>query len=198
MGTPSRGTSKDSPESCSVRAPCTAPSPDWKSEVSSSLWSPMTVGAPIGSQPRGRPTSLKPWVRCSAWPMKALDVSPSRKSLRPRARSENRRQPGMSTEHEQTRNQATNRSLLRWYPARWRDRYGDELAAMIEHDLEGATPTLRYRLAIARSGLEERMRDAGLVSGPGITVGASPGRRLDGPVRICALRCLRHRLRQGQ
>ena len=81
----------------------------------------------------------------------------------------------MSTEHEQTRDQATNRSLLRWYPVRWRDRYGDELAAMIEDDLEGATPTLRYRVAIARSGLEERMRDAGLVSGSG-----SPSERVRG------------------
>ncbi len=81
----------------------------------------------------------------------------------------------MSTEHEQTRNEATNRSMLRWYPARWRDRYGDELAAMIEDDLEGETPTLRYRLAIARSGLNERMRDAGLVGDS-----ASPSERVRG------------------
>ena len=81
----------------------------------------------------------------------------------------------MSTEHEQTRNEVTDHSMLRWYPARWRDRYGDELAAMIEDDLEGKRPTLRYRLAIARSGLEERMRDAGLVGGP-----ASPSERVRG------------------
>jgi hypothetical protein len=81
----------------------------------------------------------------------------------------------MSTEHEQTRNEVTNHSMLRWYPARWRDRYGDELAAMIEDDLEGETPTLRYRLAIARSGLNERLRDAGLVGGS-----ASPSERVRG------------------
>ena len=81
----------------------------------------------------------------------------------------------MSVEHEQTRNEVTNRSLLRWYPARWRDRYGDELAAMIEDDLGGETPTLRYRLAIARSGLNERMRDAGLVGDS-----ASPSERVRG------------------
>ena len=57
----------------------------------------------------------------------------------------------------------TTRSMLRWYPARWRARYGDELAAMIEDDLEGNPPTIRYRLSIARSGLHEQLRDSGLV-----------------------------------
>jgi hypothetical protein len=53
--------------------------------------------------------------------------------------------------------------MLRWYPSRWRARYGAEFAAMIEDDLAGNTPTLRYRLSIARSGLIEQMRSAGLV-----------------------------------
>jgi hypothetical protein len=57
----------------------------------------------------------------------------------------------------------TGRSLLRWYPARWRIRYGDEFVAMIEDDLGGGRPEMRYRLSIARSGLNERLRDAGLV-----------------------------------
>jgi hypothetical protein len=55
------------------------------------------------------------------------------------------------------------RSMLRWYPARWRTRYGDELAAMIEDDLEGRPPSLSFRWAIIRSGLNERVRDAGLL-----------------------------------
>ena len=55
------------------------------------------------------------------------------------------------------------RSMLRWYPARWRARYGDEFSAMIEDDLGGRRPTVRYRWAIARSGVSERLRDAGLL-----------------------------------
>jgi hypothetical protein len=57
----------------------------------------------------------------------------------------------------------TSQSMLRWYPARWRARYGKEFAAMIEDDLAGNTPTLRYRLSIVRSGLIEQVRSAGLV-----------------------------------
>ena len=36
-------------------------------------------------------------------------------------------------------------SMLRWYPAQWRARYGDEFVAMIEDDLDGKPATLRYR-----------------------------------------------------
>jgi MFS family permease len=53
--------------------------------------------------------------------------------------------------------------MLRWYPARWRARYGDEFAAMIEDDLAGRAATTRYRLSIVRSGLNEQLRDAGIV-----------------------------------
>jgi hypothetical protein len=61
------------------------------------------------------------------------------------------------------RDPGPSRSLLRWYPARWQARYGDEFLAMIEDDLGGGRPEMRYRLSIARSGLNERLRDAGLV-----------------------------------
>ncbi|HEY1990291.1 MAG TPA: hypothetical protein VGG43_12555 [Acidimicrobiales bacterium] len=54
-------------------------------------------------------------------------------------------------------------SMLRWYPPGWRARYGDELAAMIEDDLGGSPPTLRFRWSIARAGMGERLRGAGLV-----------------------------------
>jgi hypothetical protein len=53
--------------------------------------------------------------------------------------------------------------MLRWFPASWRARYGDELAVMIEDDLEGRSPTLRYRLSIVRSGLNEHLRETGLL-----------------------------------
>src|ERR1700722_9229316 len=58
-------------------------------------------------------------------------------------------------------------SMLRWYPARWRARYGDELAAMIDDDLEGRPPTMRYRLSVVRSGLNEQLRDARLIGDSG-------------------------------
>jgi hypothetical protein len=69
----------------------------------------------------------------------------------------------MSTERIQMNTGATNRSLLRWYPTRWRARYGDEFTAMIEDDLGGRPPTLRYQWSIARSGLSERLREAGMM-----------------------------------
>jgi hypothetical protein len=53
--------------------------------------------------------------------------------------------------------------MLRWYPAGWQARYGDELAAMIEDDLGGNPPTVGFRWSIARAGLGERLRGAGLV-----------------------------------
>ena len=56
-----------------------------------------------------------------------------------------------------------NGSMLRWYPAAWRTRYGDELAAMIEDDLGGKPPTFHYRWSIARAGIGERLRSASLV-----------------------------------
>jgi MFS family permease len=70
----------------------------------------------------------------------------------------------MNTRGKQRDTGPTGRSLLRWYPARWQARYGDEFLAMIEDDLGGGRPGVRYRVTIARSGLNERLRDAGLVS----------------------------------
>ncbi len=54
--------------------------------------------------------------------------------------------------------------LLRWYPPRWRARYGAELAALLEdtYSLASEVPR-RQRLALVRSGLAERAHDAGLV-----------------------------------
>jgi hypothetical protein len=53
--------------------------------------------------------------------------------------------------------------LLRWYPPAWRERFGDELMAMIE-DTEGRSHlSLRFRLSIVRAGLAQRLASAGLV-----------------------------------
>jgi hypothetical protein len=51
--------------------------------------------------------------------------------------------------------------MLRWYPAQWRARYGVEFIAMVEDDLDGRTPSIAYRFAVARSGIRERLREAG-------------------------------------
>ena len=60
-------------------------------------------------------------------------------------------------------------ALLRWYPASWRDRYGDELVALMEDDLDGRRPTLGYRASMAMSGMGQRARSAGLAG-----TGAAP------------------------
>ncbi len=53
--------------------------------------------------------------------------------------------------------------LLRWYPAAWRQRYGEEFAALMEDSLQGQAPTPRFRLSIVRAGLRERGHEAGLL-----------------------------------
>lgn len=58
--------------------------------------------------------------------------------------------------------------LLRWYPAAWRDRYGDELVALMSDDLEGRTPNFGYRTRVLGAGVRERARQAG-IAGAGAT-----------------------------
>jgi len=53
--------------------------------------------------------------------------------------------------------------LLRWYPAAWRERYGDELVALMEDELGGRDTSIRFRLSIALAGLRERAHGAGIV-----------------------------------
>jgi len=53
--------------------------------------------------------------------------------------------------------------LLRWYPATWRGRYGEEFLALFEDCLDGASPTLRFRLLNAVSGVRERAYESGVV-----------------------------------
>jgi len=58
--------------------------------------------------------------------------------------------------------------LLKWYPVSWRDRYGAEMVALMEDDLAGRRPSLRYRASIVASGMGQRARSAGL-AGDGAT-----------------------------
>jgi hypothetical protein len=54
--------------------------------------------------------------------------------------------------------------LLRWYPSQWRDRYGDEMAALLEDTYAAASEVpLRQRASLAWAGLAERARSAGMV-----------------------------------
>lgn len=54
-------------------------------------------------------------------------------------------------------------SLLRWYPRAWRDRYGDEMLAMIGDTLGDRRPSLRLRAQLMRSGVHERLRRGALI-----------------------------------
>jgi hypothetical protein len=49
-------------------------------------------------------------------------------------------------------------SLLRWYPRAWRERYGEEMLALIQDDLEEGRPTWRLQLSVTWGGLRERGR----------------------------------------
>ena len=51
-------------------------------------------------------------------------------------------------------------SLLRWYPRAWRERYGSELAALIQDNLDEGRPAWRLRLSVIGGGLRERFRQA--------------------------------------
>jgi hypothetical protein len=55
--------------------------------------------------------------------------------------------------------------LLRWYPQAWRDRYGDEFAALMGDSLDGRRPGPRLRLSVAWAGLRERGHQAHLLGG---------------------------------
>lgn len=63
--------------------------------------------------------------------------------------------------------------LLRWYPASWRDRYGEELVALMEDEWAQRGAPARYRWAIARAGLRERLHASGLI-----------GHDVDAPIRL--------------
>jgi hypothetical protein len=57
--------------------------------------------------------------------------------------------------------------LLRWYPPGWRDRYGDELVALLEDELDGSVPTTRLRVSLAAAGIRQRARWSGVAGDRG-------------------------------
>ncbi|MGO9150118.1 MAG: hypothetical protein ACLP1E_09195 [Acidimicrobiales bacterium] len=74
-------------------------------------------------------------------------------------------------------------ALLRWYPSRWRARYGEELAAMVEDSLDGRSPTHRLRFSIAWAGLRERGHETGML---GDTTPAADRVRTGSLLVLCA------------
>jgi hypothetical protein len=50
--------------------------------------------------------------------------------------------------------------LLRWYPRAWRERYGEELLALIQDTLDDGRPTWRLRFSVIWAGLRERGHQA--------------------------------------
>ena len=67
--------------------------------------------------------------------------------------------------------------LLRWYPAGWRERYGDEFAALLRDTIEDGRGGLRLTLDVARAGLVARAEDGGrrrMLVGFFLTVGWIP------------------------
>jgi hypothetical protein len=58
------------------------------------------------------------------------------------------------------------RLFVRWYPASWRARYGDEFCALLEAELAERPHSARRALNVARSGLVARAAASGLVGPP--------------------------------
>jgi hypothetical protein len=56
--------------------------------------------------------------------------------------------------------------LLRWYPARWRDRYGEEFAELLTAEIEEQPSSWRRTIDVAKAGLSARLSLAGLDDGP--------------------------------
>ncbi len=52
--------------------------------------------------------------------------------------------------------------LVRWYPPRWRERYGDEFLALCEDVVGDRSPSMRFRVSVAVAGLRERAFECGL------------------------------------
>jgi hypothetical protein len=55
-------------------------------------------------------------------------------------------------------------ALLRWYPAGWRARYGDEFAELLAADLAERPSCWRRTADIVRCGLSARLGEAGLTA----------------------------------
>ena len=69
----------------------------------------------------------------------------------------------------------TARRLLRCYPSRWRNRYGEELEALVVDMSDGHGVTWRTRADVIFAGGRERLRAAGLSGGGNPDAGARAG-----------------------
>jgi hypothetical protein len=67
-------------------------------------------------------------------------------------------------------------SLLRWYPRAWRERYGEELLALIQDTLDEGRPRWRLRLGVILGGLRERGHQAGQAAKAAAKRAARPDR----------------------
>jgi hypothetical protein len=72
------------------------------------------------------------------------------------------------------------RRLLRWYPASWRNRYGDEFLALLEDRLEEAPLTIRLRSSVVIAGLRERCYGSGMLG----TRSSPPTQRRTGSLMV--------------
>jgi hypothetical protein len=64
--------------------------------------------------------------------------------------------------------------LLRWYPAAWRARYGEEFTELLIADIRERPRSAARTLDVARGGIVARLADAGL-AGPPVRAAATPG-----------------------
>ncbi len=68
--------------------------------------------------------------------------------------------------------QARARRLLRWYPARWRTRYGEEFAELLAAEIAERPRSRRRTADVAAAGLRARIAAAGLAGFPVDQAGA--------------------------
>jgi hypothetical protein len=53
--------------------------------------------------------------------------------------------------------------LLRWYPADWRERYGDEFAEVLANSMSDGKGSFRLSFNVAREGVVARLEEAGFI-----------------------------------
>ena len=59
-----------------------------------------------------------------------------------------------------SRRRRTSERFLRWYPLRWRERYGEEMVALLDDSLARRRPGLRLWCGVASAGCRQRVRAA--------------------------------------
>jgi len=74
-------------------------------------------------------------------------------------------------------------ALLRWYPSAWRERYGEELVALMEESADEQPPTAKVKLSLAWAGLRERAHQSGLV---GVQLSPADRARAGSLLVLCA------------